>query len=109
MAAEWVEIRVVFKPLPKLGSDTRKRPLQQVERLVDVAQFGVAAGQVVLRKRVIGINRDGAGHPFPGAVIFTDFQERGDAQVSRPRILRMLSKLLLSQLYTLTCRLLAIF
>src|SRR5205807_10248215 len=92
VVAQGVEIGVVLEPLSQIGSDARKRTLQQVKRRVRIAQFCVTAGEIVLSERIVGIDRKSSGHPFPGAILFTNLQQCSDAEVGWSWILRVKSK-----------------
>ena len=88
MAAEWIEVGVVLDPL-KLLTGLRENAFQQIERRIGIAQIGACASHVVLGQDIIRFDDQGARDPFSGALLFTQGDKCGEAEVSRPGILGM--------------------
>src|SRR5207248_6381666 len=108
VASEWIEVRVMLNPLSELWTGTWQRTFQQIERCIDVTQFRVAARQIVLGKGVVRLDRQGAGHPFPGTIVFAKFEECCNAQMGRPRIFRVNGKFTLGKFHPFACSVFAI-
>ena len=89
MVAEWIEVGVVLDPLPNLWTGTRQRTFKQIKGRVCIAQCRVAARQIILGKRIVRVDRQGAGYPFPGTIVFAEFKKRGYAQMGGTRIFRV--------------------
>src|SRR5207253_10701957 len=108
MVAEWIEVGVVLDPLPNLWTGTRQRTFKQIKGRVCIAQCRVAARQIILGKRIVRVDRQGAGYPFSGPIVFAKFKECCNAQMGRPRIFRVKSKFTLGEFDPFACSVFAI-
>src|SRR5438093_13355211 len=63
----------------------------------------VAAGQIILSERIVRIDGERSGYPFPGTVVFAEFKKRGYAQMGGTRIFRVWSKFALGEVGTFSC------
>jgi len=83
MVSQTVEIRIVFGPIGELRSASADRSFQHFEGCLDVAQLGIAAGNVVERKWIIGIDGQGAINPFARPLHVAQFEQCPCTQVRR--------------------------
>ena len=109
MVSEWIEVGVVLDPLPNLRTGTRQRTFKQIEGRIYIAQCRVAACQIILGKRIVRVDRQCSGYPFPGTIPFAEFKQCRNAQMGWPRIFSVKSKFTLGEFDPFPCRIFAIF
>src|SRR5438477_12580761 len=88
----------MLDPIHKLWTTGADRSLPHFEGGIEIAQFGIAARDVVERERIVGIDRESAGNPFTRSFHITEFEECARTQVRRPRIIGMQCKFALGKL-----------
>ena len=96
MLSEWIKIRIAFDPsVFQLVAGVGKQTVQQIERLLDIAQERINTGDIVLRQDIIRIDGQGSRGPFSRAILIANGNQGGGAEISWPRVFRVKGEFIL--------------
>ena len=73
MLSQWIHVRVVRNPIFVERGTAAYNFLKEINRFVEIAQFGLSAGTVIKRGRILGFNRHRPGDPFARPLVLAGF------------------------------------
>ena len=89
------EVGILRQPSPAMGRCARHRPLQDVHGKLELAQAAIGAGDIVLHRMIVGLERQGARGEAQGALPIAQTDQRRRRRVGGTPAFRLALQLAL--------------